>query len=437
MWGSNYFDKGSIACVDLGRGGVDLKFRERRSLTKGGDEGRESLMGAGSRNKVEPWRREDLPSLLILHGTFALTGVGVILLGSLLPVLAVRWDIRDAHSGVFFAAQFSGSAVGSLLTMGRYRLVLMIGLALVGLAAALLPMAGATGALGLFFLLGLGLGSSMTATNLLVGERFRERRGAALSLLNFSWGVGAAVGPLAVARVLSLHTGLADGYELVFWGMAVCCGVALTAVFAGVSGVSSIARENDGHGRRSLGLVVFFAALAFLYVGIETTMGGWISAYSSRMPGVDLARAAAMGSFFWMALLGGRALGAFVLLRAPEKRIYPLAVVIALAGIAVIAGAHTLVGIAVGSCVVGVALGPVFPMNLALYLERAGTFSMAGTVLALSGFGGSVLPWLTGVVSSESGSLRSGFWVPAGAGLLILVMLVGLRVFDVRVRRAN
>ncbi|WP_263358985.1 MFS transporter [Acidicapsa ligni] len=387
-----------------------------------------------TRRLLESANGEGWGSLLILHGVFVLTGVGVTLLGSLLPVLAQRWAIPDAHSGAFFAAQFSGCSLGSLFAIGRFRRTLMIGLSLTGLAAILLPIAGALSALGLFFAFGLGLGLTMTSIALLVGQRFEKHRGAALTLLNFSWGVGAVVGPLVVARVLSAHTLIWQGYPLVFRMMAIGCALFLIAVFVGIPEPHDVPRGEKKSGRQSLGLVAFFAAMGFLYVGVETTMGGWISIYSSRMAGVNLARAAAMGSFFWMALLTGRALGSVALLRIAERRLYPMALAMAFIGIGVTASAHTLTWVAVGACISGVALGPIFPMNLSLYLERAGAFSMAGLVLALCGFGGSLLPWLTGVVSSRSGALRSGFWVPAGASLLMLAMLAGLRIWDGRVR---
>jgi fucose permease len=44
-------------------------------------------------------------------------------------------------------------------------------------------------------------------------------------------------------------------------------------------------------------------------------------------------------------------------------------------------------------------------------------------VLSLCGFGGSVLPWFTGWVSAQSGSLRLGLITLPAAMLLMLAML--------------
>jgi fucose permease len=45
-----------------------------------------------------------------------------------------------------------------------------------------------------------------------------------------------------------------------------------------------------------------------------------------------------------------------------------------------------------------------------------------GWVFAVTASGGAVLPWLTGLVSTRTGSLRTGFVVPV-AGLAAIVLL--------------
>ncbi len=56
----------------------------------------------------------------------------------------------------------------------------------------------------------------------------------------------------------------------------------------------------------------------------------------------------------------------------------------------------------------GAALAPIFPLLLAAFFTRARHTSDLRWVLAICGFGGSVLPWLTGWISERSGSLRMG-----------------------------
>jgi FHS family glucose/mannose:H+ symporter-like MFS transporter len=176
-------------------------------------------------------------------------------------------------------------------------------------------------------------------------------------------------------------------------------------------------------GRSQVKLIAFFAVMGFLYVGVENAFGGWAASYANRSLGVSAAQAAGMASIFWLALLAGRGLSSGVLLFVPERVLYPVAIAAATIGIGVTLTWHSVLGMGTGAVVTGLALAPVFPLNLSLYVTRAGEISNAGTMLALTGLGGSVLPWLTGVISGKSGSLQLGLLVPIGATLLMLAML--------------
>jgi FHS family glucose/mannose:H+ symporter-like MFS transporter len=357
----------------------------------------------------------------VLHGAFALTGVGTVLLGCLLPVLAAHWGVHDARSGSLFAAQFAGSASGGFLTRGRYRVTLAAGLALAAIGAFIIPQVGAVGALPAFFCFGLGLGLTMTASNVLVSTQYKEHRGAALSLLNFSWSAGAVAGPLLVARGLSaLH--LAGIFRVVGTALALML-VLLGLMVAGDPQPGNETATSVHRVKPQVKLIAFFAVMGFLYVGVENAFGGWVASYANRSLGVSAAQAAGIASIFWLALLAGRGLSSGVLLFVPERVLYPAAIAAATFGIGVTLTWHSVLGMGIGAVVTGLALAPVFPLNLSLYVTRAGEISNAGTMLALTGLGGSVLPWLTGVISGRSGSLQLGLLVPIGATLLMLAML--------------
>jgi len=64
---------------------------------------------------------------------------------------------------------------------------------------------------------------------------------------------------------------------------------------------------------------------------------------------------------------------------------------------------------------------------LSLFMAKAGQPRNSGWVFAVAGFGGAVLSWLTGIVSTSAGSLRIGLLVPAGAALLLLLLASRLR----------
>ncbi len=73
--------------------------------------------------------------------------------------------------------------------------------------------------------------------------------------------------------------------------------------------------------------------------------------------------------------------------------------------------------------VLGAALAPIFPLLLARFFASAYNASDSRWLLASCGFGGSVLPWLTGWVSAGARSLRIGLATVPTALLIMLVMI--------------
>ena len=56
----------------------------------------------------------------LLHLGIALTGVGTVLLGCILPRLSVQWHLRDKDAGLLLMVQFATAASGALLVqIGR------------------------------------------------------------------------------------------------------------------------------------------------------------------------------------------------------------------------------------------------------------------------------------------------------------------------------
>jgi fucose permease len=110
-----------------------------------------------------------------------------------------------------------------------------------------------------------------------------------------------------------------------------------------------------------------------------------------------------------------------------ERRLYRASVVVVLAGISLLLAAHSPRTILAGSLVTGLALAPLFPLILSLFLAEIGESRNAGWVFAVAGLGGAVLSWLTGTISTATGSLRIALLVPGAAGLLMLGMMAWRR----------
>jgi fucose permease len=342
-----------------------------------------------------------------------------VLLGSILPRLSASWHLRDKDAGLLLLVQFATSASGALLVRRSLWNALACGYGLMG-----------AGAIGIFLLqqkslpafgvYGLGLGLAMTSTSMLTSRRYPQRMGAALALLNFSWSVGAVACPLLVVQFLRHATSSAAfavvGLLALPFGL-----LPLLADRSDRKGLTSAGPTPPG--MREATTILYFATLAFLYVGMEASIGNWMSTYATRAAAWTFAGSTLAVAIFWAALLLGRAITPVILAWVPERVLYRASVFATLAGVLLLLAAHRPLTILAGSALSGLALAPLFPLILALFLKEIGGSRNAGWVFAVAGLGGAVLSWLTGTISSSSGSLRIGLMVPGAAALLMLAMI--------------
>ncbi|MGC2299317.1 MAG: hypothetical protein WA476_10975, partial [Acidobacteriaceae bacterium] len=136
-----------------------------------------------------------------LYAGFLFTGALTVLLGLMLPRIAMLHHLTDSESGALLLIQFAASACGALLVRRYFERTLLRGYALIAMGAGFLMLGPVTWAPIGIGMGGLGLGIAMTSTSMLVGRIFPQSRGSALSILNLCWSIGAFVCPVLVARL--------------------------------------------------------------------------------------------------------------------------------------------------------------------------------------------------------------------------------------------
>jgi MFS transporter, FHS family, glucose/mannose:H+ symporter len=176
-------------------------------------------------------------------------------------------------------------------------------------------------------------------------------------------------------------------------------------------------------------LFPILGALFFVYVGTETSVGGWIASYARRIdlgPGTFWVMTP---SFFWGALLAGRAIAPVLLKRLRETTVASAGLAFSLLGIALLLGAHAMTPIVIGAALAGLGLSSVFPINISLLSLWFGEMGVriGGVMFALAGLGGATLPWLVGALSAHTGNLKAGLVVPLLGSAIMLVLYVANR----------
>ncbi len=365
-----------------------------------------------------------LISVVWLHIAFAATGFGTTLLGCLLPTLHSAWSLTDAQAGFLFACQFTGAAIGALLVRADLFRSIQEGYFVMVAGAVALGILHGHAAAVVFFFFGMGLGWAMTAINMVGGTVF-ERPGAALSLLNASWIVGAALSPEVAARWVRY----APPMHIYFVVAVVFAAIALILRRYRASLMGNVIRRlRVSQGATPWLLIAGFSLLGFLYVGVEVSVSGWMMTFVHRLPISGGLWAALITSCFWLALLCGRLLAPAVLLRASESHLLLAAMIIACGSVISILLNHSPVAILISAVSAGLALGPIFPLCASRVLALAHESPQTKWLFSVAGMGGSVLPWLTGKLSTHTGSLRDGLLVPVAAlGIMIVCSLLIVR----------
>jgi FHS family glucose/mannose:H+ symporter-like MFS transporter len=371
--------------------------------------------------------------LVLLFAGFVLTGVEITLAGPLMPQFIARWSLNDSRAGILLAVQFSGSLAGVWLSslVTHYfgtRTSLVLGYLMIG--AGLLTLNNSSMTVVLFALgaLGIGYGLVVPPTNLAVAEIGGAKSASLVSLVNFAWGAGAvSCSPLVL---LALKKGFLP--SLLFFLAAFGGLLAFSFLFAafpeGKHGTTNPASASPAI-RPGFLTTVTLAALFFLYVSVEVSLGSWSAAYAKRLPGGGEGISTLAPMFFYGGLLAGRAVAPFVLARIREFHLVMFALMLVIAGNTVFVLAATQKISFLSAAVAGLGCAAIFPVYVAWLSRWYGprAVSLGSLMFSMSSVGSAVGPWFVGLVSAHAGGLRVGLLVPLAAAVAMVFLLLLVR----------
>jgi MFS transporter, FHS family, glucose/mannose:H+ symporter len=276
--------------------------------------------------------------------------------------------------------------------------------------------------------LGIGYGLVVPPTNLAVAEIGGARSASLVSLVNFAWGAGAvSCSPLVL---LALKNGFLPQFLIFF------------AAFGGLLAFSFLfAKFPDAKHRATnstttaattsvgLGTTLTLAALFFLYVGVEVSLGSWAAAYAKRLAGGGEGIATLAPMFFYGGLLAGRAFAPFVLARVHEYRLVIAALTLVIIGNTVFVLAATQQIAFASAAVAGLGCAAIFPVYITWlsrwYGRRA--VRLGSLMFSMSSLGSAAAPWFVGFVSAHAGGLRIGLLVPLASAVSMMFLLLLVR----------
>jgi MFS transporter, FHS family, glucose/mannose:H+ symporter len=365
---------------------------------------------------------------LIVAGQIAFlpTGMLTTLLWPMLPILSARWGLTYEQSGNLFPIQFLAQLAGVqlsgvMLSRFGFRPAFLSGLLL---------MAGGVGTLYLgspwlgrasVAVYGLGLGLIIPTDNLMIAEVSTGSRAAAVSLLNFFWGLGAVLCSLLVAWAQA-HQLLPALLELVALFLVLMAVAVRNLSFpaARKSTDPPVAWREIAHNPATW----LFVCVFFLYPGTETAVGGWIGSYATKMGSHGASVGAMMPALFLAALTAGRGVGGALLRHISERQVLRVGYGIGAAGIGLLLWFPSLPGVIASALITGLSFATLYPITVARLSQRFGVEarSVGSIMFSIAAIGPAALPWLVGVISQSAGNLRAGLAVPFIATVILFLI---------------
>jgi fucose permease len=173
--------------------------------------------------------------------------------------------------------------------------------------------------------------------------------------------------------------------------------------------------------------LAYFFLIFFLYGGLEATVGGWLSTYTLRYTSLGFAAVAYCTTALWAAFAIGRAIAAGILRILPDRVVRTVGILLATLATASLRAAHTALAIELCAIVIGLGIAPFFAVTFSQLVELGPSPRQAGAATANIGLGSSIIPYLTGILSTRAGSLHTAMAMPIAVALLLLA-LVSVRI---------
>ncbi|PIE80636.1 MAG: hypothetical protein CSA15_01670 [Candidatus Delongbacteria bacterium] len=359
----------------------------------------------------------------IYYILFILVGMMAGLLGPLIPYLSERANISIAKAGGFLSLFAIGSMTGAylsdrILLLSKPSRAIAFLLLLFGLEMGLFYISSAYAIyLLLSFLLGATQGVINSSGNSIMLKVWKEEAGPKITTLHFFYGVGNIIIPLLiVGSAIYLRN---DSYIFLLL-VLISLPLAFTLFYNQIPKSKESEKDKILYDKRSPYFLIFLSLFA-LYVGIELTIGGWITTYGI-LKGTDKDTAKTLPSIFWGFLTLGRLLLIYVIKVVPDRKILFSASILAIVSSSILLLDSTF-GIYLAPALIGLSVSVYFPT---LYSYGSKFYNLEGRntgfIFISAGVGGVSMPYITGLFIEYFGALSLSY-------IIVLLLTIWFLIF--------
>ncbi|KAJ3726717.1 MFS general substrate transporter [Lentinula raphanica] len=346
--------------------------------------------------------------------------------GPLLPVIQAYYSVGFAVVSLLFVVNCCGFVVGAAVNiwlnerLGFGKVMVLGSLFQLATYAIQSPAPPFPALVFSFFLAGLGMSLQNAQANGFVGS-LKKNKHAKLMMLHASYGLGAFCSPLlathfATTRHWSYH-------YIISTGIAVSNTAVLCAVFRfrrqedllrqigqepneeAQTNAPTLPSNNLYRQIFNIRAVHYLAVFAFIYVGVEVTIGGWIVTFIIRERDGGPTAGYISSGFF-----GGLTLGRLGLMyvnkKVGERKVVFLYVLLSIGLEITIWFVPSIIENAVAVSFIGALLGPLFPILVGYGARVLPPYLFTGGMGWITGVGtagSAALPFITGILASKYG----------------------------------
>lgn len=375
-------------------------------------------------------RDNNKPLVFIIHFAFLMCGIVTVLIGQILPVLSKRLHLDDAQAGVLFVVQYAGSLCGTLIfgfAAKRFGFIktATFGFLLITIGSFLLNSDSRIMCTAGIFLNGIGIGTTLGPLNMIVVVLNPLRQAAALSILNFFWGIGAILSQPFVSYFGTAESILIPTVTLSVLFFSLAIAFSFSRAELGKTKKESETEIEMGEDSKvwTYPLAWLIALFNFIHVGFESGAGGWLTTYSERFPESANSLLTATPAFFFLFVVG-RGTAPIFLRYLNENKFLILSLIIMTLGTIVIIYAKSFPVLVIGAGISGFGTSAIFPTNMARFTKIFGESATRKSMpLFLSGtLGGAFITWMIGYISTRFDNLQAGIFVLFGTGIILLIL---------------
>lgn len=361
--------------------------------------------------------------LLIIYLAFISLGLPDSLLGAAWPVMQPDYGAPLETAGLLFMVVAGGTIVSSLLSgkvLGWFGTGKVTVVSCLMTAGALLGFSMAPSLIWLVICaipLGLGAGAVDSGLNNYVAFHYKAHH---MSWLHCFWGVGATLGPIIMAQVISGDYSWRNGYFVVA-GIQFALVVILfftlplwdkksdqsddASNHTPADSKEAAANEENQHVKPLHIKGVKLALLTFLfYCGVEAAIGLWGSSYLVNVKELPAAMAAQWVSLYYAGITVGRFVTGFVTFKVSNQLLIRIGQITALVGaVLLFLPLPSLFSLA-GFIIIGLGLAPIFPCMLhetPLRFGKKHSHTIMGYQMAVAYTGSTFIPPLLGLMASQ------------------------------------